>query len=197
MTASKKDVDLLLDLVMDAPEPANGGGSSSANNSDLLADILGPSSPSGGASVATPSSNQNIMDLFGSGAQSSPVSTPASAPAAAASTISAYSGNGLSLGFSAGTAQGLTVPITAHFSNTGGSPISSISLQAAVPKTQKLALQPPASQSIGPGSTTTQQLRVTVQGAGAAVKLRVRLGFSVNGQQVQEQFTFDKFGQVV
>lgn len=199
VTASKKDVDLLLDLVMDAPAPTNGGSgapAAAANNSDLLADILGPSSPSGGASGATPSSNQNIMDLFGSGAQSSPISTPASAPAAA-STISAYSGNGLSLGFSAGPAQGLTVPITAHFTNDGGSPISSISLQAAVPKTQKLALQPPASQSIGPGSTTTQQLRVTVQGAGAAVKLRVRLGFSVNGQQVQEQFTFDKFGQVV
>lgn len=194
VTASKKDVDLLLDLVMDGGDSGHGQSSSqnqssAPQNADLLADLLGPSSPA----PTTSSNSQNIMDMFGSStpSQTQPTASPA------ASTISAYTGHGLDVGFSSGPAQGLTVPITAHFTNSGGSPISSISLQAAVPKTQKLALQPPASQSIGPGSTTTQQLRVTVQGAGAAVKLRVRLGFSVNGEQVQEQFTFDKFGSVV
>jgi AP-1 complex subunit gamma-1 len=170
----------LLDL-MDGPAstpPANGG--PSTNNSDLLADILGggPSSPPPSSSSPPPqqSNMANIMDLFGSGANSSSPAPPASAspgldivgggsaPAPAASGPvghSCYDGNGLNVTIQTQRNNEGTIQAVARFQNNSGSPLSNVGLQAAVPKSQKLQLQSISTSDLAAGTEATQVMRVS------------------------------------
>lgn len=186
--------DMLLDLMGDNSMPAgditsptNG---SSTNNADLLADIMG-----GGDSMSSPPSHSapaqsnvsSIMDLFNTGNTTSPP------PAASASadlfgglggmsspppqTVTsppphqqpqgheAYNKNGLQVHFLT-KRDANAVQILARFKNVSPmSQLSGVSLQAAVPKSQKLQLQPISASELGPGAGATQQMRVTsVQG---------------------------------
>jgi AP-1 complex subunit gamma-1 len=43
---------------------------------------------------------------------------------------------------------------------------------------------------VTPGSTETQQLRVMVPAPGALVRLRLRIAYTTEGQQVQDQTDF-------
>jgi AP-1 complex subunit gamma-1 len=178
--------DMLLDLMADdsAPsKPVNG----SQNNADLLMDILGGGSSSTPANDSAPPQKSNvdaIMGLFGNSApgpaqaQSSasndllgglggttsppPASAVRSPPAV--SIHPAYNENGLQIGFQLQRSNA-GIQALARFRNAGGLSLSSVSLQAAVPKTQKLQLQPISTTDLGPGAEATQQLRiVSVQG---------------------------------
>lgn len=185
--ASKKkpsqvtEQDMLLDLMGDsAPElsaPANG----SQNNADLLADILGGSDVPQTRSPAPAQSNvSSIMDLFdtsnGTGApaasqsasadlfggMSSPPPQVTSPPPNAGPPLhDAYNKNGLHIAFQT-RRDGTSVQIMARFRNSSNSSqFSGVSLQAAVPKSQKLQLQPISSSELGPGAQASQQMRVT------------------------------------
>ena len=180
--------DLLMDIMGDSvpsPAPVNG---TSQNNADLLADILGgttsPAPPSN-TGTPTPQSNMSaIMDLFGSGpAQPTPPpqgaaaappssgmdllgqmgsSTPTS-PAAAPAGFPCYNNNGLVVTIATQrNAEGI-VRALARFRNASGGPLSSVGLQAAVPKSQKLQLNSISSTELAPGTEATQAMRV--QGA--------------------------------
>jgi AP-1 complex subunit gamma-1 len=167
----------LLDI-MDAP--AATPTAPSTTNTDLLADILGgASSPPPSASSPPPQSNMsNIMDLFGSAPGSSTASpappssnldlmSPVSsapqpqAPQAPAG-IPCYNSNDLNVTFQIQrNAEGM-IQATAKFINTSGSAtLSNVSLQAAVPKSQKLQLLSISSSDLGPGAEASQMMRVS------------------------------------
>jgi AP-1 complex subunit gamma-1 len=170
----------------DAASPVNG----SQNNADLLADILGggdsgPSAPAQTASAASrqgPQSNvSSIMDLF-----NTPSATPTPQPQAQAppsndllggfpsssqqSAIPAASGpvahpayhkNELQITFQL-QRNANAIQILARFRNTSSfDQLTGVSLQAAVPKSQKLQLQPISSTELDGGQEATQQMRVT------------------------------------
>ena len=180
--------DLLLDLMGDSGMPETNGAAGNSQNQDLLADILGGGSSSASPPPQTtspaPQSNvANIMDLFNSGPSSSPApaqsrpppqaasmdllggmsSPPAQAPPAASGppAHAAYSKNDLQITFQL-KRDANAVQLLARFRNTGNlSQLSAVNLQAAVPKSQKLQLQPISSSELDAGQEATQQMRVT------------------------------------
>ncbi|KAJ3515335.1 hypothetical protein NM208_g14976 [Fusarium decemcellulare] len=167
----------LLDI-MDAPA-ATPSNAPSTTNTDLLADILGgsalllpPQPPrlrNPMSSPAPPSSNIDLM---------SPVSTSTPQPQAAQvpAGIACYDSNGLNVTFQIQrNAEGM-IQATAKFLNTGSAPLSNVSLQAAVPKSQKLQLLSISSSDLGPGSDATQMMRVS--GCKGPLRLRLRIGYT-------------------
>jgi len=180
--------DLLLDLMGDSGPSAHTNGTSNGTQSqDLLADILGgggSSSPPPQTSTPGPQSNvANIMDLFNSGPSSSPAptqsrpppqagsmdllggmsSTHPSAPAASSGPAPhpVYNKNDLQIAFQM-KRDANAIQLLARFRNTGSlSQLSAVNLQAAVPKSQKLQLQPISTSELDAGQEATQQMRVT------------------------------------
>lgn len=182
--------DLLLDLMGDAgPSTETNGLNGGHQSQDLLADIMGDgpsaSSPPPQTTTPGPQSNvANIMDLFNSGPSSSPApaqSRPApqgnsmdllggmasssqpSAPSAASGPTAhpVYNKNDLQIAFQM-KRDANAIQLLARFRNTGNfSQLSSVNLQAAVPKSQKLQLQPISATDLDAGQEATQQMRVT------------------------------------
>ncbi len=183
--------DLLLDLMGDAgpSTETNGGTNGTQNSQNLLEDILGggsSASPPPQASSQAPQSNvANIMDLFNSGPSSSVATPPARQPAQAASmdllgglggasspppatpvtsgppAHPVYNTNNLQITFQL-KRDANAVQLLARFRNLGNfGQISSVNLQAAVPKSQKLQLQPISTSELEGGHEATQQMRVT------------------------------------
>jgi AP-1 complex subunit gamma-1 len=183
--------DLLLDLMgdpgADSGTPTNG---SQTNGADLLADIMGGGGPSAAspppqANAPPPSNVNSIMDLFNSGPSASPAPPQPQQPAAPASmdlfggmasappqtstpsvasgppAHPAYNKNDLQITFQL-KRDANAIQILARFRNTGNfSHLSGVSLQAAVPKSQKLQLQPISQAELDGGQESTQQMRVT------------------------------------
>ena len=168
-SGSQQNQDLLADILA-------GGGPST-------------SSPPPQTTSPTPQSNvANIMDLFNSGPTSSPApaqshSNPQavsmdllgglggmSSPPPQASTTPVASGppahpvynkNDLTITFQL-KRDANAVQLLARFRNTGGfGQLSAVNLQAAVPKSQKLQLQPISTSELDAGQDATQQMRVT------------------------------------
>lgn len=182
--------DMLLDLMGgDAELPtttSDHGMNGTQNNADLLADILGGNSMSSQPPPSSTASsrqqrpnNGDIMDLFGNAGQStaqapqnqsssfdllnssaSPPPTASSTPAAPSPGTTAYSKNDLSISIAV-KRDSSAVQALARFSNTGtSSNFTGLTLQVAVPKTQKLQLQALGNESLGPGQEATQTMRI-------------------------------------
>lgn len=153
----------------------------------------GASAPAAAAQQApTPApaatSSYGGLDLLGGLGASSSASTPAATPASTvAKSHTVYTKHGLTITLSPTTnpARPEIVHITARFTSAT-SAISNINFQAAVPKTHKLQMQAISNSTVHPGSTETQPLRVMVP-PGAAVRLRLRIAFQVDGHSVQDQ----------
>lgn len=181
--------DLLLDLMGDSgPSTETNGMNGSQQSQDLLAEIMGggssASSPPPQTSTPGPQSNvANIMDLFNSGPSSSSAPTqsrppqegsmdllggmpsssqPSAAPAASGPTPHpVYNKNNLQIAFQM-KRDANAIQLLARFRNTGNfSQLSNVNLQAAVPKSQKLQLQPISTTDLDAGQEATQQMRVT------------------------------------
>lgn len=167
-------------------------------------------------SAGQPKSSQNILDLFDSAPKSSPAQPPATAttgtPSQSATDllgglestpapqseeyepIQAYSNNGMNIHLqplkndSPGAAS-----IVAKFSNTSTTTnISDLVLQVAVPKSQKLQLHGLSSSSLAPGANATQQMKITGS-PGAIIKLRLRISYKADGNEIKDQVDFNKF----
>ncbi|KAL9111417.1 MAG: hypothetical protein Q9227_004094 [Pyrenula ochraceoflavens] len=187
--AKQSEQDMLLDLMggssdlptSDVSATLNGG----QNASDLLADILG-----GGTSVTSPppqstspappqqSNTADIMGLFGNGTSNGASPQPTSASAdlfsmnASSSTPqpttpsgppqhNAYDKNGIKVTLEV-KRSGPAAQILARFRNTSNfDTLNSVGLQAAVPKSQKLALQAMSKPTLGGGEEGTQAMRIT------------------------------------
>ncbi len=170
--------DLLFDLMGDGGVPAADlGTKGSQNNTDLLADILGGSTSSPPpTSPPHQSSMSSIMDLFDTSGTSQPASGPASSkdlfsgmsspppqPAPpAVPTHPCYDKNDLNITLQLQRNAEGTVQVMARFRNNSmHQSISTVTLQAAVPKTQKLQLNGMSNPELAPGSEATQSMRIT------------------------------------
>lgn len=197
--------------------PAQWKQQSSVND---IMDLFGSASVSGGGSGAASASasgsasgNNGLgdLDIFGSssGSMSSmSTSTPAPKPPtpAPAPTPSSSSSSSALRPYTAYEKQGLKITLTpkpnpnrpdiinilAEFTSTATADITNVSLQAAVPKTQKLQMLAASSTSISPGQKETQQMRVMCT-PGTQIRLRLRIAFEVAGGNVQEQVDFSQF----
>ena len=184
--AERKEEDMLLDLMGgDPPAVANGNGNGNASgHADLLADIMGDGAPlsapaisNGRAAVTNASSGSgmaSLMDLFDSPSTTT-TATPSlpQPPPQQQTTHTAYNAQNLLLTLSLSRANPQTIAILAKFTNK--SPLEAlrqVNLQAAVPKTQKLVLQPISSgEIVAGGGESTQGMRVQGVG-GVSEKLR-------------------------
>lgn len=171
--------DMLLDLMGDADLPGSNSGptiNGGQNNADLLADILGdgPVSAPAANNAAQPSSQRNnILDLFDSPSPSAPQQAQPSStsgnlleslggqPQTQAGVFQAYKKNDLLVTIQT-RRDASAVQALAKFTNTGNlSSISNVSLQVAVPKSQKLQLQAFTSEVLEPGQDASQTMRIT------------------------------------
>jgi AP-1 complex subunit gamma-1 len=174
--------DLLFDLMGDGNVPtADSNANGSSNNADLLADILGGSTSPAATSPQPQQSNvSSIMDLFGNSGPSAPPqptpSTPAPSsdlfsgmpsppPQPAAPTIpthACYDKNNLNITLQLQRNSEGTIQVMARFRNTSMHQVlSTVALQAAVPKTQKLQLNAMSNPELAPGAEATQSMRIT------------------------------------
>jgi len=168
--------DLLFDLMGDGGVPAADlGTNGSQNNTDLLADILGGST-SPPTSPPQQSNMSSIMDLFDTSGTPQPAGAPASSndlfsgmsspppqPAPPAiPTHPCYDKNDLNITLQLQRNAEGTVQVMARFRNNSmHQSISNVTLQAAVPKTQKLQLNAMSNPELAPGSEATQSMRIT------------------------------------
>jgi len=168
------------------PTSLNGGGQGSA---DLLADILGggPSEPMTSAPSTAPArhaaaapASADILSLFDAPSTTTPAPAPVSAPSAAAAPPAptqtehtAYHSHGLLLTLST-RRDATTVHASARFRNTAAAAsdaeaaITSIALQVAVPRTQRLQLQALGSDALAPGQEAAQAMRVVSVAGGVS-----------------------------
>jgi AP-1 complex subunit gamma-1 len=169
----------LLDL-MDTPAPSSSG-ASQATNSDLLADILGGSTPTSPPTSASPqaphqTNMSSIMDLFGSGQDQPGASATHAATdlnslgngssqtqqSQSDSGLPCYSANDLNVMLQIQRNSEGLIQAVARFQNLSGSAsLSQVGLQAAVPKSQKLQLLNVSSSELGPGANATQMMRIS------------------------------------
>lgn len=185
--AKPAEHDLLLDLV-GGDAPVTSPTSNGSNTADLLADILGGdsglSSPSPGP-AAQQNPNSAIMDLFGSNgpspspqpAQQSSASmdllgggmgasapSPSASPAPVSASTPAHTAlnkDGLVLTLQV-QRSGPNAQIMARFRNESNfDRFTSVGLQAAVPKSQRLQLSAISKAELDAGDEGTQSMRVT------------------------------------
>ncbi|TVY37251.1 AP-1 complex subunit gamma, partial [Lachnellula subtilissima] len=195
--------DLLFDLMGDGNPPAAAEGSS--NNADLLADILGGSTSPTTSPPPQQSNVSSIMDLFGSSGPSAPsqptpsasaassdlfsgMSSPSPQPAApTVPTHPCYDKNDLNITLQLQRNSEGTVQVMARFRNKSmHQPLSTVALQAAVPKTQKLQLNAMSNPELAPGAEATQSMRITGS-KGPPLRLRLKVSYVLPSGQVTDQ----------
>jgi len=69
-----------------------------------------------------------------------------------------------------------------------------MSFQVAVPKNQQLQMLAMSNPNVNPGSVETQQMQIKAP-VGSQIRLRLRISYLINGQQIQEQVDFSGFPQ--
>ncbi|KAI8867398.1 clathrin adaptor appendage domain-containing protein [Ramicandelaber brevisporus] len=190
--AARSDMDLLIDLMSDDAAPP----------STPAAPASGSSPSSGGGSGGGQTSINSLLDLLGgasiSSSSAAAAATAAGSPPAAASASvaekSIYSKHGLSVTLrKLSTSSADQASITAVFQNTGDSFLSDILLQVAVPRSMKLQLHPATANALPAGSGTASQGMSISHPPNAAIRLRIKLAFSVDGQNHDELINFDGF----
>lgn len=159
------------DITSPGSAPPNG-----ASNMELLTDILGGVDEMGSSSALPPSQNNlsSIMDLFNTPAAPVPQQQPP-APAytnpmgsfgstaipSGPPALATYNKNDLAITLQLQRTADGNVNIVARFKNSGFTErISGVTLQAAVPKSQKLQLQPISTAELEPDGEATQAMRV-------------------------------------
>ncbi|VCU39764.1 Bgt-4763, partial [Blumeria graminis f. sp. tritici] len=191
--------DLLFDLMGDVTAPTADLGTTTQNNSDLLADILSSTDNPASAPTMQASNVSSIMDLFGGSA------TPQSSmpPAPTSTSINIYPGisqtsstlptypcyekNDVLIVLQIQRNAEGTIQILAKFKNTSlHESVSNFVLQAAVPKTQKLQLNAISNSDFGPGSEASQTMRITGSKGPLRIRLKILFAHASLGQ-IQDQ----------
>ena len=116
----------------------------------------------------------------------------------------AYTKNDLTVSFQPTRTGPGRVSIQATFRNDSiGSSFEKVNMQVAVPKSQKLRLEPISSPTVAVGEESTQNLRITAaQGVlssltiglmQATVRLRLKMTYVKDGREVNDLVDFDRF----
>jgi AP-1 complex subunit gamma-1 len=143
-----------------------------------------------GAPLA-PAPLDSTVDLFGA--------APSPATPSGGLRVPGLSHGGLSVEFECLKPDPMNIQksvLIAHFSNTTDAPIHGMNLQVAVPKYISMQMQPPSSTSIPVGMSTGVTQQVTVNNSMVGSKnlvLKVKLGFTANGQAMQHMATVSGF----
>jgi AP-1 complex subunit gamma-1 len=190
------------------PQPAAANkpafGAAAPSGVDALADLLAGGDLLGGPAAAQPApapysaaaaaaalapaaAADPLADLFGPPA---PVAAPAAASQGA--TITAFAKGPLTVTFQLAKQPGSPshTNIVARYSNSGGAALQAFTLQAAVPKAMQLRLEPATATAVPAYSSggVSQRLHVTNSLHGQkALVMRLRISYSLAGQQVLEQ----------
>jgi AP-1 complex subunit gamma-1 len=189
-----KDTNSLMDLLdLDLAPPSNRAPLSLEQppaKDNLLGGLLGFSATLPTANNATfAPTNSNLLedDLLGGLGSSFSSSLSSSHIPAAAATV-AYNANGILVSLeSSGPSGGPSVTLTLQARNSNAATVTDFVFQAAVPKSMQLELLPASGSAMDPLSgSLTQVLRVS-NPSGAALKMRVRISYVLNGQPVQYQ----------
>ncbi|PFH51905.1 hypothetical protein AMATHDRAFT_58122 [Amanita thiersii Skay4041] len=161
-------------------------------------DILGLFGTSSTPVSSTPSTTQfpasNTASAFSLPQTQSPPPQPTQSATPRLTAYTAYEKNDLKVTLTPQTspAKPGIIMILARFQVTGGSSAIGINFQAAVPKSQQLQMLPMSSPNVNPGATETQQMRV-IAPVGSAIRLRLRISFTIDGQTYQDQVDFSGF----
>jgi AP-1 complex subunit gamma-1 len=144
-----------------ASSPSPGPGQPPKSNINDILDLFGSGPPSGAPTPAPttpqPSTGGGLIDGLGGLAQSQ--SPPP--PTAGLAQLPVYSKNDLDVSIQLQRTPDGTVNVLARFRNTSFTDnISGVNLQAAVPKSQRLALQPISSSELAPASEATLMMKV-------------------------------------
>ncbi|KAG8791594.1 clathrin associated protein complex large subunit [Ceratobasidium sp. 428] len=209
-TPAQTTNDLLADLFGGGSAPAATPSSpAGAPPKNSIQDILGlfdatpatasPAPASAPALTQSPAMNgaNPMAGLFDAApAQApAPVTPRPAAPAAAPNrpTFVAYENHGLKVTLvpQVLAARPGMIQIQARFEAISG-PVSGVSFQVAVPRTQQLQMLPMSSADVQPGAVETQNLKILAP-PGSQVKLRIRVGFTAGGNPIQEQVDFAGF----
>ncbi|KAJ2725961.1 clathrin associated protein complex large subunit [Coemansia sp. Benny D115] len=163
----------LLNLMDDAP---------STTATPPVAPPMSP--PSSAAAVTSPSA---LADLFAASSVSPAVGTEPGFN----QEYSVYDANGLSITLTPSKKPKLptVVDILATFHNNGEAAVSDLNFLVAVPKSQKLQILPPSSQTITCGSSVTQVVRVS-NPSKTSIRLRMKLSYTSDGQSHDTMFDF-------
>lgn len=214
-------VDLLSDMLGDVTPSANippktssadaladlfGGTSVSTPSSstktpapvDILGDLMS-TSPMPSASTdpfknmtgAPPAAVAGLMDLMSDVAPAAPAPISPTVPT---SPTPAYTKGSLSIFLSSARVNPLDpheTEISARYVNTGTGTIENFSLQAAVPKTMTLSMQPASSTRIASGAVATQRMviKTTTEHAAKPIAMRLKLSWTEDGQEMNEMAT--------
>ncbi|KAJ8494790.1 hypothetical protein ONZ45_g13122 [Pleurotus djamor] len=177
-----------------APTPA-------ASQKSSVDDILGlfgstPAAPAPPPAAAPPSFSQTppASQFLVSTPQVPPAAPSSQPPAARLTAYTAYDKNNMKITLTPQTSPSKpgVVMILAKFQINGPNPATGMNFQAAVPKSQQLQMLPMSNTTVNPGSIETQQMRVVAK-PGSPVRLRLRIGFSIGGQAIQDQVDFSGF----
>jgi len=213
----QKESDSLFDLLGDglpsaqtSPAPAVSGGSTSGGGlMDLLGDLdmgagaapVMPQQPVMSTGMSSGGGSSGLDDLLGLGGGPSTndlMSAPAPQPSASEfPTITAFEKNGLKINFSFGDvgSQGPGTFITKMTAtNSQASTMENFLFQAAVPKTFKLQMQSPSGSTLASMNTgTVTQAMLVGNPNKEPVRMLLRISYTLNGQNVQEQGQVDSF----
>ncbi|KAG0187094.1 clathrin associated protein complex large subunit [Apophysomyces sp. BC1034] len=192
-----RNVDLLADLFgsneSTARQPTSPVVTTAITGGNALLDLLGGSEQQTVTSTSPTPTKNNVdpLAMFGQ-AQTAGSSPEASAPTG----YEAYSKNGLTIRFvpSQDRNNAAILNIQVLFFNTSAQSISSVSFQAAVPKSQKLQMAAASNSSIQPNTTEKQLMRIH-NPQQTTVKLRMRISYVVSGQKVDDLAEFGPFPQ--
>ena len=183
--------DALADLFGGASVSTPSSSTKTAAHVDILGDLMSstpaPAStdPFKNMSGAPPAAVAGLMDLM-SDVVPAPKAPPAPTPA--------YAKGALSIFLSSTRVNPLDpheTEISARYVNTGTGVIESFSLQAAVPKTMTLSMQPASDTTIRAGATATQRMviKTTAEHAAKPIAMRLKLSWLEDGQEMNEMAT--------
>mmetsp|Transcript_57975 Transcript_57975/g.101586 ORF Transcript_57975/g.101586 Transcript_57975/m.101586 type:complete len:845 (-) Transcript_57975:103-2637(-) len=183
-----------------AAAPQGGGG----NVLDLLnLDLGGPAAapaPGAPAPAAAPAAaaggvDLGLMDIFGGGAPAAPAMPAAAAAPTEFAPMPVFEKAGLKVTFFLRRDAPGTTSVTARFANVLDVPMTNYVFEAAVPKYLRLNMQPASSQVLPPHTESVTQTMIVENTSNGEKPLlmKLRIGYAVNGQMVQEMAQVGNF----
>jgi len=161
---------------------------SSSNMSSLLNNIQSSSN-----NISTP-----ITPMVPSSNSTTPVSVAPMTSMPAVSSIQneniLYHKNGLKITFDASNENPIIVVLKTKYIADTSYVIDKINLLVAVPKSMKLQINPPSASVCTPDSPINQIIKIA-NPSKAPIKIRIKLSYSTNGNQVNEMFDFSSFSE--
>eukprot|EP00929_Paragymnodinium_shiwhaense_P095776 TRINITY_DN5704_c0_g1_i1.p1 TRINITY_DN5704_c0_g1~~TRINITY_DN5704_c0_g1_i1.p1 ORF type:complete len:839 (+),score=220.30 TRINITY_DN5704_c0_g1_i1:90-2606(+) len=177
-----------------AVAPARGGG-----GGDLLDLLDGPAAapaPAAASPGAAGGGDLGLLDIFGGSA--APAATPVTqATGQEYPPIVAFEKAGLKVMMNVRKEPDNSVTILSRFGNGCDAPMTNFVFEAAVPKYVQLTIQPATGQVLPPRSEAVTQVMkcVNTSNGEKPLLLKLRIGYNLNGQLVQEMGQVSGFPQ--